>query len=79
MPIIVVKNKKTKMALAKVAPSKGVQEYALEAVRKFVEQLGYSKAIMKSDDEPAILALEEAVRREASVEIVVEEAPLGDH
>jgi hypothetical protein len=35
--------------------------------------------IMKSDDEPAIVALKETVGREASVEIVMEEAPVGDH
>jgi hypothetical protein len=34
---------------------------------------------MKSDNEPAILALEEAVRRESDVEIVMEEVPVADH
>ncbi len=35
--------------------------------------------ISKSDSEPAILALKEAARRETSVEIIREEAPVGDH
>ncbi len=48
-------------------------------MRKFVEQLGCSKVIVKSDNWPAILALREAVRTEAGMEIVVEEAPAGDH
>ncbi len=39
MPIIVLKDDKTKLVMAKVVPSKGVQEYAVEVVRKFVEQL----------------------------------------
>ena len=34
---------------------------------------------MRSDNEPAILALKEAVRRESDVEIVLEEVPVGDH
>ncbi len=34
---------------------------------------------MKSDSELAILAAKEAVRRETSVEIVMEEAPVGEH
>ncbi len=34
---------------------------------------------MKSYSEPAVLALKEAVRRETSVEILMEEAPVGDH
>ena len=48
-PTVVAKDNKTKMAIAKVAPSKGVQEYAVEVVRKFVEQLRYDKVIMISD------------------------------
>ena len=35
--------------------------------------------VMKSDNEPAILALKEAVRRESDVEIVTEEVPVADH
>ena len=31
------------------------------------------------DNEPAILALKEAVRRETNVELIMEEAPVGDH
>ncbi len=41
MPIAVVKDDKKKMVMAKVVPSKGAQEYTVEAVRKFVEQLGH--------------------------------------
>ncbi len=52
MPAVVVKDNKTKMAMAKVVPSAGVQEYAVEVATKFVEQLGYNKVIMKSDSEP---------------------------
>jgi hypothetical protein len=37
-PIVVVKDDKTKLAMAKVVPSKGVQEYTIEVVIKFVEQ-----------------------------------------
>ncbi len=50
VPIIVVKDNKTKTLMAKVVPNKGVNE------RRFVEQLGYSKVILKSDNEPATLA-----------------------
>ncbi len=48
----------------KVVPSKGVHVYTVEVVRRFVEQLGYDRLRLKSDGEPAILALREAVRRE---------------
>jgi hypothetical protein len=34
--------------------------------------------IMKSDSEPAILLLKDLVRKETDVELVMEEAPVGD-
>ncbi len=66
MPSVVVKDDKTKLAMVKIAPSKGVQEYAVEFVKRFVKQLGYDAIIVKSDSEPSISALAEAVRRERS-------------
>ncbi len=60
MPMLVAKYNKTKMVMAKVVPSKGAQECAVEVARRFVEQLGHIRVITKSDSEPAILALKEA-------------------
>ncbi len=62
MPIVVVKDDETKLVMAKVVPSKGAQEHGVEVVRKLVEQLGHNNVIMKGHNEPAILALKEAVR-----------------
>ncbi len=76
MPIIVEKDNKTKMIIARVVPSKELDSHAVETVKKMVERLGYKQIIMKSDNEPAILALKEAVRRESDVEIVMEEVPV---
>ena len=64
MPILVTKDSRTKMVFARVLPRKGLDEYAVGALKRIVEQLGYKKIILKSDNEPAILALKEAVRRE---------------
>ena len=41
--------------------------------------LGYKQIIFRSDNEPAILALKDAVRKECDAEIILEEAPVGDH
>ncbi len=41
--------------------------------------MGYNEVILKSDSEAAILALNEALRRETSVEIVMEEPTVGFH
>ncbi len=57
MPIVVLKGEKAKAITAKVAPSKGEDAHAVESVRKAVEQLGRRRIILKSDKEPAILAL----------------------
>ena len=64
MPLVVAKDNMTKMTMARVVPSKELDSYAVETVKRMVERLGYKKVIMKSDREPAILALKEAVRRE---------------
>ncbi len=79
MPVIVMRDGTTRMVMAKVVPSKGVNNYAVEVAKKFVEQLGYGRVVLRSNNEPAILALKEAVRRETNVEIVTEEVPIGDH
>ncbi len=62
VPIIVAKDNKTKMIMERFVPSKGVESYAVETVKKMVERLGHKRIIMKSDDEPATLALKEAMR-----------------
>ncbi len=64
MPIAAVKDNNAKTLMAKAAPNQGVSKYAVEVASRFAEQLGYNKVILKSDSEPAILALKEAVRRE---------------
>ncbi len=51
----------------------------MESARKVSEQLGHKRICLKSDNEPAVLALKEAVRRESEWEIVSEEAPVKDN
>jgi hypothetical protein len=40
-----------------------------------IESLGHSRVILKSDQEPAILSLKDAVKSEARIDIVMEESP----
>ncbi len=40
MPIVEVKGNKTKMLMAKVSPSKGMNAHAVEIARRFTKQLG---------------------------------------
>ena len=63
MPVMVMKDSRTRMITAKVVPSKGLDSYAVASVSRALEQLGCKKVILRSDNEPAILALKEAVRQ----------------
>ena len=47
---MVVKDNRFKMVFARVVPAKGVDGYAVGALRQIVEQFGYKKIVMKSDN-----------------------------
>ena len=46
MPIVVAKDNRTKMIMARVVPSKELDGYAVEIVKKMVERLGYKRITM---------------------------------
>eukprot|EP00969_Alexandrium_andersonii_P191942 8477251-Alexandrium_andersonii.AAC.1 len=48
--------------------------------RAEIAYLGHRKVVLKSDQEPSIMALKEAARRECgtSVEATMEESPVGE-
>ena len=75
MPLVVVKDRKTRIVRARLVPQKGVNGYAVKVVSGIVERLGHLKIILKSDQEPAMLALKDAVRSENRIDIVMEESP----
>ena len=62
MPIIVLKDKETKIKRARVVPKKGVEAYAVYRIKKDLEQLGHRKIILKSYQEHSINTLKQAVR-----------------
>ena len=78
MPILVAKDRKTKVVRARVVPQKGVQAYAVKVLGGIVDSLGYKRVLLKSDQEPAILSLKERVKNESGVEIMMEESPEYD-
>ena len=57
---------------------KGVNEWAVKVLRRFIEKLGDKKVLVRSDQEPAILALREEVEKHTHVEIVDEESKAYD-
>ena len=57
--------------------------YPAKQVAYSIKQLGYSKTVFKSDNEPAILDLKRAVcqilRSEHGMQVIEEESPVEDH
>ena len=70
MPLVVIKDARSKMVFARVVPQMGVEPYAVGSTVKALEQLGYKKVIFRSDNEPALLALKEIVRRDTDIELI---------
>ena len=69
MSILVMVDHETDMTLSSVAPKKGVHAYSVVRVCNDLNSLGYNQVILKSDGEPAIMALKEALKAEASQRI----------
>ena len=59
-------------SMACVVPAKGFNEYAVQALAGEVVYLGHKELILKSDGEPATVALKEAVKSERKERIIVE-------
>merc|ERR1711989_35153 len=66
------------MIFARVVPHKGVHPYAVKNTAADVASLGYSELLLKSDNEPSIVALKEAVRMERHERIVMENSPVKE-
>ena len=79
MPIVVMKDKELKMKYARVVPKKGVDPYAVDRIKRDLEQLGHKKVTFKSDQENSTKALKQAVKTATDMEIITEESPVGEH
>ena len=71
MPILVMVDHSNDMTFSSVLPQKGVHPHAVVRTSNDLALLGHSSLVLKSDNEPAILALKEAVRAESSQRIEV--------
>ena len=77
-PMIVLKDRRSGTIKAHLVEEKGVNAYAIKRVGQDIGLLGYRKFIFKSDNEPAIRALKEAIKNERQEEIIMEESPVGE-
>ena len=78
MPILGGMDEESGSLIDDVVPEKGRHPHAIKRLGERLDELGYRRMILKSDDEPAIVALKAAAKLEGKVEIVPEESPVGD-
>ena len=82
MPVLVVRDRFTKGIFTHLVPSKGTEHFYPEAaLLRDVKFLGYSRLVLKSDQEPSILALANAVKNTLTsngVDCLLESSPKGD-
>ena len=79
LPVLVVRDRQSKGIWSHPVPSKGVSHpYPAKALMTDLDFMGYKRIIMKSDQEPAITALVEAVKHGWHGEIVPEASPKGE-
>ena len=77
-PILVMEDDTTKVITAHMVPRKGPDDYSVNRLAQDIRGLGYTHVIPKSDQEPAILALNDSVKATVGTEIVPEESPVGE-
>ena len=76
LKILVLKDAKSKFVSAHVVPTKGLGEdrYAAEKLRRDVLWLGYPRIILKSDNEPSLVAVTKEVLKALKVEVLDQSA-----
>jgi len=78
--LLAMKDEKSATVFASVVPSKGVsEEWVAERAARFVNKLGYKEVTLKSDTEPAMVALRGEIREKCQAEALEEDAGVGDH
>ncbi len=79
MSTLVIKDKRSKTVESHLVPRKGEESHAIGTLLNVLNQFGYKEIILKSDQEPAILKLKEAVKREFGNNQKTEDSPVGEH
>ena len=79
MPILIIKDHETKVKFARVVPRTGTDPYAINRLKKDIEQFGYNQIIIKSDQDNSIKALKQAVKEATYVQVKFQESPVGDY
>lgn len=79
MPTLNMIDRHTNYFHCEIVPRKEADQYAATALRTFLENTGYTKLVLKSDQEAAILALIAMVKTQTRIQIIPEQSPAYDH
>ena len=78
--MLILKDDKSGQGMATIVPAKGTAaEWVITRAVKFVDRLGYKEITLKSDTEPAIIAVRNDIRAKVKADSTEENAALGDH
>ena len=78
LPHLQVRDSHTGMSWASPVPAKGNETFAVNFMLGVLDEVGYKRLILKSDNEPAIKALKDAVKAASQVDVILEESKTGD-
>ena len=79
MIIQVARDEESRALLARAVPRKGLAHvHGAEQLIRDIEELGYKKVILKADNEPAMHALQEEVKKRRQDETLLENSPVGE-
>ena len=78
LPHLQVKDDCSGMSWSSAVPAKGADAFAVNFVVGILSECGYKRVTLRSDNEPAVKSLKEAVQAASSVEVLLEESKTGD-
>ena len=78
-PILITKDSMTSWISANVMPQKGDTPEGVKRLGEEIDKNGHHRLALKSDQEPAIKAFIQSVRREKRQDISVEHSPVAEH
>ena len=78
LPNLQVKDESTGMLWASTIPAKGADTFTTNFVLSCLDEMGYRRIILKSDNEVSIKALKDSIKAAAKTELSLEEGKTGD-
>ena len=75
---LAMRESESRVTFADACPKKGASEYAVGQAAYNIRRMGLKKVTIKTDQEPALIALAEGVRNERKSETIIEHSPVAE-